>query len=232
MSKKASTATVVAVAVLLGGRSVSAASLPGFALKAQTEHFAFFSRDNAKVDAEKAERYLGEVQNLLGHQFTGKAEYYRYQSPEELAAGTGLYAMGVTFPRTRQIHSTESFHPHEIVHLVAGQLGNPGSFFQEGLAVAVGNQGKWQGKDVHKLAKGLAKGASVSSLVASFDRLDTDTGYALAGSFMGTLIKAHGAAKVADFFRSCQGKTSPAQAFSQTFGQTLDEAGASWLASL
>ena len=231
MSKKART-VAMAVAAVLAGVSLQAAPLPGFALKAQTEHFSFYSRDNAKVEADKAEKFLGEVQNLLGSRFSGKAEYYRYQNPQELAAGTGTYAAGITYPRSGQIHSTESFHAHEIVHLVAGQLGNPGTFFQEGLAVAIGNQAKWQGKDVHKLAKGLAKGVTVSTLVASFERMDTDTSYALAGSFVASLIKIHGVAKVADFFRACSSKTPTSQAFAATFGQTMDEAGASWLATL
>ncbi len=231
MGKKARTVAMV-VAGVFARVGLQAAPLPGFALKAQTEHFSFYTRDNAKVEPDKAEKFLGEVQTLLGSRFSGKAEYYRYQNPQELAAGTGTYAAGITYPRSGQIHSTESFHAHEIVHLVAGQLGNPGTFFQEGLAVAVGNQAKWQGKEVDKVAKNVAKGVTLSALVASFDRIDTDMSYALAGSFVATLIKTHGIARVADFFRACSGKTSTAQAFAATFGQAMDEAGASWLANL
>ena len=218
---------------LLAAANLQAAPLPGFVLTAQTQHFSFYSRDNQKVDSQKTERYLEQVEQLLGQQVEGRAEYYRYATAQELAAGTGTYAAGLTLAHSGQIHSTQAFHAHEIVHLVAGQMGNPGVFFQEGLAVAIGNEAKWQGKDVDSLARKVAAGAKVSSFVARFDSLDPDTAYAVAGSFVNRLIKAHGIAKVAEFFRACGPTgTNAASAFARTFGQSLDEAGAAWAASL
>jgi len=218
---------------LLAAANLQAAPLPGFVLTAQTQHFSFYSRDNQKVDSQKTERYLEQVEQLLGQQVEGRAEYYRYATAQELAAGTGTYAAGLTLAHSGQIHSTQAFHAHEIVHLVAGQMGNPGVFFQEGLAVAIGNEAKWQGKDVDSLARKVAAGAKVSSFVARFDSLDADTAYAVAGSFVNRLIKAHGIAKVAEFFRACGPTgTNAASAFARTFGQSLDEAGAAWAASL
>lgn len=230
MSKTARTIAVVAGG-LMAAVNLQAAPLPGFVLKAETAHFSFYSRDNQKVDAEKSERFLAEIQGLLGQRVSGRAEYYRYANPQEVAAGTGTFAEGVTFARAGQIHSTQEFHAHEIVHLVAGQMGNPGSFFQEGLAVAIGNQGRWQGKDVNKLARGQARSATLSALVAGFAAMDANTAYPVAGSFVASLIKTHGVAKVAQFFRASTGKNTAA-AFAGTFGQTLDEAGAAWAATL
>ena len=202
-------------------------------LKAQTAHFSFYARPDGKVDAERSERYLAQVQALLEQPFSGRAEYYRYGTAQEVAASTGTYAAGVTFTRARQIHSTEEFHAHEIVHLVAGQLGDPGAFCQEGLAVAVGNEGRWRGKRVDEVVRQRARGLSVSWVVAHFETMEADVAYPLAGSFVATLIHAHGAAKVAEFFRACgPSGTDRAAAFERTFGQTLDEAGAAWIASL
>ena len=232
MSKMARTAAGLAVA-MMAALNLEAGPLPGFVLTAQTEHFSFYSRDNQKVDAQKSERYLTQVEQMLGQQVAGRAEYYRYATAQELAAGTGTYAAGVTLARSGQIHSTQAFHAHEIVHLVAGQMGNPGVFFQEGLAVALGNEAKWQGKDVDSLARKAATGARLSTLVARFDSLDADTAYAVAGSFVNRLIKTHGIAKVSEFFRACPASDANASAaFARTFGQTLDEAGAAWVASL
>ena len=78
-----------------------------------------------------------------------------------------------------------------------------------------------------------ASATPVSKFVARFDSLDSDTAYAVAGSFVNRLIKTHGIAKVAQFFRACgpSGTDVPA-AFARTFGQSLDEAGAAWAASL
>ncbi len=233
MSKMTRTMATLA-AGLLAAANLQAAPLPGFVLTAQTQHFSFYSRDNQKVDSQKTERYLAQVEQLLGQQVTGRAEYYRYASAQELAAGTGTYAAGLTLAHSGQIHSTQAFHAHEIVHLVAGQMGNPGVFFQEGLAVAIGNEARWQGKDVDSLARKVAAGgAKLSAYVARFDSMDADAAYAVAGSFVKHLIKTHGIAKVAEYFRAC-GPTggNPSVAFARTFGQTLDEAGAVWAASL
>lgn len=221
-----------AVSGVLAAVSLQAAPLPGFYLAAQTEHFSFYSRDRQKVDAAKSEQFLVEVERLLGQQIQGRALYYRYSSPEQIEAGTGTWAQGVTFVQSGEIHTTEEFHAHEIVHLVAGQLGNPGAFFQEGLAVALGNRSKWYGKDVDKLAKAIAKSNRLAALVAGFERMDVQAAYPVAGSFVAALIKAHGIAKVADFFRACSGHTTTAAAFAATFGQTLDESGAAWARSL
>jgi len=228
----ARTAAGVAVAVL-AALNLQAAPLPGFVLTAQTEHFTFYSRDNQKVDAQKSEKYLAQVEQMLGQQVAGRAEYYRYATAQELAAGTGTYAAGLTLAHAGQIHSTQAFHAHEIVHLVAGQMGNPGLFFQEGLAVAVGNEAKWQGKDVDSLARKTAAGARLSTLVARFESLEADTAYAVAGSFVNHLIKTHGIAKVAEFFRACPAPgANTAAVFARTFGQSLDEAGTAWSARL
>jgi hypothetical protein len=218
---------------LVAAANLHAAPLPGFVLTAQTQHFSFYSRDNQKVDSQKTERYLAQVEQLLGQQVEGRAEYYRYASAQELAAGTGTYAAGLTLAHSGQIHSTQAFHAHEIVHLVAGQMGNPGVFFQEGLAVAIGNEAKWQGKDVDSLARLVAGRFKLGVLVSRFDSLDADTAYAVAGSFVNRLIKTHGIAKVAEFFRACGPNGGNASAaFARTFGQSLDEAGAAWAASL
>lgn len=231
MSKEARTL----VAGLLGfftATAALAAPLPGFVLAAQTEHFSFYVRDGRHVDARRAEESLRRVQGLLGQEVTGRAEYFRYGSEQELAAGTGTYAAGVTFPAARQIHTIEECHDHEIVHLVAAQLGDPGAFFQEGLAVALGNQGRWRGKPVHRLAKSIVPVRRFADLVARFDGMDPEVSYALAGSFVLRLVETHGVSAVAAFFRACGPGQDRERAFLQAFGQTLDQAGTAWLASL
>jgi hypothetical protein len=222
---------VAVVGTAAAAVTAQAGTLPGFALRAQTEHFSFYSRGNVKVDPAKSEKYLAEVQRLLGQKVAGRAEYYRYETPQEIAAGTGTYAEGVTFARAGQIHSTREFHAHEIVHLVAGQMGNPGAFFQEGLAVALGNGGRWRGKDVDEVARAAARRVKLTALVASFASQDVDAAYPVAGSFVASLIARHGIARVSEFFRACTGANT-ADAFARAFGQTLDEAGADWAASL
>jgi hypothetical protein len=233
MSARTRTAATLALGIL-ASTGLNAAPLPGFALTAQTEHFSFYTRSKQAVDAQKTEQYVAKVEELLGQRLSGRADYYRYSSAEEIQFATGQYAAGLTFATSGpgQIHSMKAFHPHEIVHLVAEQLGNPGTFFHEGLAVAIGDEAKWGGKSVNAIAKDMVKaGTSVSALVAQFDRMDPQRAYPVAGSFVAFLIKTQGIAKTAQFFRACSGGNT-ATAFHHTFGLSMDEAGAGWVAAL
>jgi hypothetical protein len=205
------------------------APLPGFVLAGQTAHFSFYSRGE-KVDMPKVEKRVAELEKLFGQTLTGRADYYRYATAQEVAAGTGYYAAGVTLSAANEIHSTEPCHDHELVHLVTNRLGNPGAFFQEGLAVAVGNRGEWQGRSADKTAK--ANPVSVPELVAGFDRYEPSAAYAVAGSFVGYLVRTHGIEQVTKFFRTCGPKVNTSAAFASTFGGTLETVSADWRKSL
>lgn len=219
----------IVLAGLAVGSTVEAAPLPGFSLVAETKRFAFYTRGE-KVDANKVEATMSRLEGELGARFDGRAEYYRYGSPQEVAAGTGHYAEGVTFAEQGTVHSVEACHDHELVHLVAGRMGNPGAFFQEGLAVALGNKGRWQGKSVDHFARKVD--APVEALIAGFDRIEPNTAYAVAGSFVGHLVRAHGAKKVAEFFKESPRGTAVPAAFAKVFGQSLAEAGQEWRKAL
>jgi hypothetical protein len=219
----------IALAVLLAP-VVQAAPLPGFALVAETPRFSFYTRGE-KVDAKKVEQTVTRFEAMLGQRVEGHSDYYRYGSAQEVAAGTGFYADGVTYASTNQVHSIEPCHEHELVHLVAGKMGDPGSFFQEGLAVALGNNGKWQGQSVDRAARSTT--LSVTAMVRGFDRLEQNAAYAVAGSFVNYLIKAHGIEKVSAFFRECHPGTKDVQpAFAKVFGESMDQADAAWRARL
>jgi hypothetical protein len=230
MSKVARIAQAT-LSLMVAAATVSAAPLPGFTLAAQTARFSFYTT-GAKVDAEKSEQYLAKLEQMLGAKFDGHADYYRYASTTELAVATGAYAEGVTYTGQNQIHSAHGFHAHEIVHLIAGQMGNPGTMFQEGLAVVLGNDSKWAGSDVDKLAKKFVQKASALSLLGNFEKMDAQVSYPLAGSFVKGLIARHGLNKVADFFRSCQAPQDRDYAFQQTFGETYAQAVGEWAQTL
>ena len=201
----------------------------GFQLAAQTPHFLFYSRNGEPIDVHEVERSLWKVQRLLGQELAGRAEYYRYGTPQEVAADVGEYASGVTLGRLRQIHTVRECHLHEIVHLVAAQLGDPGPFFQEGLAVALSGS-KWRGQTLGKVRLPAAlRQQKVSVLAARFESMDPETAYPVAGSFVAFLIKTYGVSRVAEFFRASGDSGSPGDhAFRATFGESLDQAGAAW----
>jgi hypothetical protein len=225
-------AGTVGLLALLSGSIASAAPLAGFSLRAETRNFSFFSRGDARVDVRKPEEQLARVEAALGHTISGKIDYYLYERPEDIAAATGRYAGGLTFSELRQVHSTSSSQDHEIVHVVALQLGNPGPFFQEGLAVALGDQGRWLGQPVDRVARKIAPATTVLALIAGFDAANPGEGYAVAGSFVKFLIKTHGLPTVSHFFQACAGQRTTEAAFAAIFGESLQVAGARWARTL
>jgi hypothetical protein len=217
-------------AVLWGmGAVASAAPLPGFVLAGQTAHFSFFSRGE-RIETAKVERRVSELEKIFGAPLARHANYYRYASAQEVAAGTGFYASGVTFAQTAEVHSSEAFHDHELVHLVAGQLGAPGAFFEEGLAVAVGDRGQVNGHSADKAARPYA--GRILQIAAGFDGTEPAVGYAVAGSFVGYLVRTHGMASVTAFFRACGPGVDPAAAFADAFGGTMQALTAQWRGTL
>ena len=137
----------------------------------------------------------------------------------------------MTVPATGEIHSVRPYHPHEIVHRLADEMGDPGPFFHEGLAVALGNGGRWRGSRVDDIARRWVGAYRWRTLIDDFDRLDPDLGYPVAGSFVDFLIREHGAQRVASFFRGCRQEARDRR-FQEVFGQSLDEAGAAWAGTL
>lgn len=226
-SSRLAAATVLA---LLAPAAAFAAPPPGFTLTAQTPRMAFYGRGDARPDVRKLEGSLARIERTLGREAKGQAEYFRYPSVQELEAATGHYASGVTYASTGQIHSIDEDHQHELVHLVAGQVGNPGRFFQEGLAVVVGDGGRYQGKDVRKLVKRLEGQLPLRRAIGRFESVAADLAYPLAGAFVADLVKEHGMDRVMAFFAESgpQGKSRDA-AFARAFGQSLGEAAEAWL---
>ena len=202
----------------------------GFQLAATTPHFLFYSRNGEPIDVHEVERSLWKVQRLLGQELPGQAEYYRYGTPQEVAANLGEYATGVTLGSLRQIHTVRrESHMHEIVHLVAAQLGDPGPFFHEGLAVALSGP-SWRGRTLSRVRLPASwRRQKLSTLADRFETLSPEAAYPVAGSFVAFLIKAYGVSRVAAFFRASGSAGAPRdEIFRATFGVGLDQAGTAW----
>jgi hypothetical protein len=224
--RKTVTLALLTVAALLGSGATAGAALPGFMLAAQTARVSFYSRGQ-KVDVAKVEASLTRIEGELGTHLTGHASYYRYASAQEMAAGTGHYADGVTF--AGEVHSTRACHDHELVHLVAAQMGDPGRFFQEGLAVALGDEPRGLRGAAKKALSG---GQPLARWVAGFDGQDTAAAYAVAGAFVRHLIDTEGMEKVRTLFRASRSEAGVSRAFATTYGEGLDEAFSAWRANL
>jgi hypothetical protein len=221
-----------ALAIVAGlglAASAEAASLPGFTLTGRTSRGTYYARGAARPDVARIEAFMTRLQSQLDAP-ASQSRYYTYNSPEEIAAVTGHHAAGLTFARRREVHSTQPFHRHELVHLVAAELGDPGRFFQEGLAVVLGDERKWNGRSADSLARANADAATVAALVADFDGAQPDVAYPVAGSFMAWLIDTYGLDRVRGLFR-ISGEQG-AGAFQAAFGSTIEEAARDWRRSL
>jgi hypothetical protein len=191
-----------------------------------------YAQDRAP-DVHRLERELRDVARSLGESTLPRIQLFYYEHASDVAVATGLYAGGVTFPGLGQIHSTAYRLRHEMVHVIASRLGgDPGAFFQEGLAVAVGDGGRHNdGRPVDDVARGTLRATALSELIARFASADPQEAYPIAGSFVRFLLKRHGIARVIRFFR---GSTAGArgEAFENAFGESVDATGSLWMARL
>jgi hypothetical protein len=196
-------------------------------LASQTGHLSVYTRSGEKTDAAGIERKVVALARTLGLADIPQADYYHYDVATDLVAVTGTYAGGVTYPARAEVHSTRRARDHELVHLVAYQLGDPGPFFQEGLAVVLGDRGRYLGRPVDDVARPSARRAPLLALIHAFDSDQPGQGYAIAGSFMKWLVGRFGLARVTGFFRAARSQ-EPANAFDSVFGVSLEEAGTEW----
>jgi len=216
----------------LAAGSLEAAPLEGFTRVAESEHFVHFARGAAKTNVKSREAHLTRLEAQLSVQLEGQVEYYAHERPEDVQAVTGRYAAGYFFPSLGQVHATPDAEAHEIVHLVSHELGDPGSFFNEGLAVALGNGDKFGGWPVDRVARNVLKRVSPEYLESQFASLQTSwEAVAAAGSFVKWLDKRHGLPKVAEFFRA-SGRTGRPVGFESIFGQSLETELRAWARSV
>ena len=227
---------MVAVVGLMA-QAVSAQTLPGFRQMAGTSRVAFFSRHGGdfggrqKQDVKRTDAFLARMEKTLAQPLAAPISYYTYERPEDIAAQTGVYAYGLTRVGDSIVHSTTTYHPHELVHAVAGGLGDPGRFWHEGLAVALGDEGRWDGRPVDALARTQAARVDRKQLVKSFDSLPADVAYPVAGAFVKHLIDRDGLPKLIEFFRACPKGVNVDAAFLRTYGRSFQAAFGEWQAA-
>jgi len=217
---------------LLGAGFADAAAPADFSLVARSRHVALYAWQGPAPNVAEIERRLLHMAALLGEPEIPQLEYFHYDHPADLAAATGLYIGGLTLVRAGQIHSTRRQTDHEMVHLLAGRLGDPGQFFQEGLAVALGDRGRDRdGHAVDAVARRIVRSTPLDAWLVGFDPLQRPGGYSVAGSFVGFLLKRHGVSRVVSFFRMCRMRTRN-EAFVFTFGERLEDAAKAWVGAL
>jgi hypothetical protein len=202
---------------------------------ARTAHAAYYAAGGHRIDVRRSEAYLGQLVSLFGPTPEGwRIEYYRHASSSALRDRVGFEASGVTDLVAGRIDSVRDFHPHELVHAVAGRVGRPPVFFAEGLAVALAGAGRWHGRDFDAVARqAYAVRPSLEPFLTHFTEQDPDTAYAVAGSLVAYLLDRFGIEPMVAFFRGCGSSPQAYEsAFRRAYGRTVARATLDWQRAL
>lgn len=225
------------IALVLGGVASASAggAQPAFERVAETADARYYSRPGLKVDVRRSEVFLDRLFALLGvASGERRVEYYRHSSVEDLQREVGIAAYGVTNLDTLRVDSVRDYHPHELVHAVAGRLGRPPLLFTEGLAVALTSEGQWRGRGIEDIALAYVRtNRGIDPLLRDFGAEDPDRDYALAASFVAFLIDRDGIDPFVAFLRGCgDAPESYERAFVQAYGRGVRVLGVEWEVAL
>jgi hypothetical protein len=200
----------------------------------RTSRVTYYASKGHSVDVKRTEAFLDRLVALLGPTPEGwRVKYYLHDSPHVVHPELGLSAYGVTDLDTLRIDSVRAYHPHELVHAMAGRLGRPPLVFAEGLAVALTSEGNWRGGDLDQVAlAALSASRSATPFLDRFSEQDPDAAYAVAGSLVGYLLDRYGIDPFLAFLRGCGDSGRYEAAFRRTYGRTLARATLEWERSL
>jgi hypothetical protein len=202
-------------------------------ITAQSDHFDFFWFAEAPISEsmqQENEKALAHAAGVLGlTPPAARIAFYRYASKEQKGQLTGNAGNGHV--QGGAVHSLFPVQEHELVHVLTQQWGTPDTaLLGEGIAVYVG--GQWQGRPIDGYAKELVSAGKVpplTSLVSAFRANDDLMTYAVAGSFVGYLVRL----KDIDAFERVYVAGAPLdQRLKSVYGKDLATLDADWRASL
>ena len=161
--------------------------------------------------------FTGAIKQLFEVPDTHLVQYYVYPPPlsaHEVCPGD---ALGCAIDTA--VHTTELFHPHEVVHAVSEAHGGMPYFFEEGAATYWGKDPpptRFWGLDMREVLDTHWSKRSMGR-----------RGYALAANFTAYLFRAHGLEAYQSLVRDTSWGQSRAQfevVFADIYGVSLDEA--------
>jgi hypothetical protein len=204
-------------------------------ITARSEHFDFYWFAEAPVSESKQrenEQDLAHASKMLGVTPPAtRIAFYRYASKEQKGELTGNSGNGHV--QGSAVHSLFATQEHELVHVLTQPWGTPDTgLFGEGIAVYVG--GQWQNRPIDDYARDLLAAGKIPPLasiasIADFRSQDDLMTYAVAGSFVGYLVRL----KDMDAFRRVYVAGAPLdQRLKSEYGKDLATLDVEWRASL
>ncbi|NIP60890.1 MAG: hypothetical protein GWM92_06775 [Gemmatimonadetes bacterium] len=207
-------------------------------------HFA----EGDSVDVAWQEAYYVWLQDRMGVELSRRLEYFKYRDRAHMRWATDRETNGWADVGTYRFHTIWPTDNHEAVHaLVSAELTPAPPLVNEGIAVAHRIfpadeifEARWNGTALDDWARTFRSEGRIPPLEEllrgpDFFRFDTEMTYPMAGSFVKSVIEAHGYGPIRAFFRASTFEDSPSAfraSFQDAFGETLDAAWARWLERL
>lgn len=220
----------IALLLLLASASPVRAAA-GISRQAESPRFIHFASAPQPKRVRVRERFTERLEAKLGVRVSRRIEFFAYEGQQEVTRALGRPLAGFFAQDLAQVHAAPEAEEHELVHVVSYELGNPGLLFNEGLAVALGNEGRLGRQPVDRIARSILQRLDAETALELAGKGQSYEASCVAGSFVARLIKVHGLPKMAAFFRA-SGKRGKPVAFEATFGIDLRTAAADWGRSL
>jgi hypothetical protein len=187
-----------------GGAPVSNGSFEDGWVVVDTDRIRFHFPPSAPISHDQRAYTIAkllEFEQILGATVPKKIDYFRYESNERKRELTGQSG-NAHVSNDHTLHTVWPVDNHEIVHLIAFVWGRTdSSLLGEGIAVHL--SGSWLRRPIDSWIPEYEKEGRLPSLASlassrTFARMDAGVTYAVAGSFVGYLVRTYGI----DAFRS------------------------------
>jgi len=241
-------AAVVAAAVACGRSPTEPTAILPFVTESATMRYYYESGDT--VDIARQEAFNAWATERLGVTPPQKIEYRKYFSRDAMGRFTGNSSTnGFAEPSLWRFHTIWPFDNHEVMHVYTAIIGRPSDFFNEGIAVSFQTDPaagdftvRFNGQQVHDACRSALQAGTLPLPLSRYVTSSAFRGisdqvlsYRMAGSLVLHLTERFGLAAVLQFFRvENRDESLPAiqTRVQQTFGVSLDDVEASWLAML
>jgi hypothetical protein len=224
---------VVAIAIFGSAVSASAGDALGGTVREvhRTARVTYYAPKGRAVDVKRTEAFLDKLATVFGPAPTGwRLEYHLHGSATSVHADLGAAAYGITDLDRLRIDSVRAYHPHELVHAVAGRFGRAPLLFEEGMAVALTSGGRWGGRAIDDAAlAALDATRGLEPFLSRFTEQDPDAAYAVAGSLVAYLLDLHGMGPFLAFVQGCGADGRGFErSFRRAYGRSLARVGIEW----
>ena len=233
-----------------GGSPTSPSSATPLPFVTESATTRYYYEPGDTVDVARQEAFNAWATERLGVVPPQKVEYRKYLSREAMRRYTGNGTTnGFAEPSLWRLHTIWPFDNHEVVHIYTAMIGRPSDFFNEGIAVsfqtdpATGDlSARFNGQQPHDACRAYLRAGTLPQPLSRYVTTggfrgiaDQVLSYRMAGSFVLHLTERFGLPAVLRFFQTNNRDESldTIRARVQaTFGVSLDEVEASWLAML